>query len=72
MSNGIIPNGKGTLKISSLAAQKPSQSKKSTSNSSSKPYDFDSVLELPARFKTRPMEDSEIDNINSGGASLLF
>lgn len=72
LSDGLIPNGKGTLKISSLAAQKPPQSNKSSSTSSSKPYDFESVLDLPKRFRTRPMEESEIDNINTGGASLLF
>lgn len=74
MANGLIPGGEGTLKISSLAASRPAPSKpaQSKSSSSSKPYDFVSINELPSRFRNRPMDDAEIDNVNTGGAALLF
>ena len=72
MSNGIIPGGKGTLKASSLAATRPSKPSSTTQSKSSKAYDYVSLNELPSRFKNRPLEDAEIDNVNTGGASLLF
>jgi len=77
MSNGIIPGGQGTLKASSLATSRPSQQQKSKpSNSSlstsSKPFDYVSINELPKRFRNAPMDEAEIDNVNTGGASLLF
>ncbi|CCH43596.1 37S ribosomal protein YMR-31, mitochondrial [Wickerhamomyces ciferrii] len=71
-SQGIIPNGQGTVKISTFAASQPkhskppSKSQQSTSSLNSKPFDFVSVNELPKRFQNTPFEESEIESINSG------
>ncbi|CUM65333.1 uncharacterized protein PRCAT00002968001 [Priceomyces carsonii] len=31
-----------------------------------------SRAELPTRFRYKPIKDSEIDNVNQGGAELVF
>lgn len=84
MSAGLIPGGEGTLQISALNWPKfevvpppkknaSSTQKNSTSTpTSSKPFDFVSVKELPKRFQTPPFDELEMDVVNSGGADLVF
>lgn len=59
MSNGIVPGGQGTLKLSSVT-------RKST------PILNSLQSELPNRFRSKIITDEELEQINSGAATTLF